>query len=219
MAVEAKICGLTRPGDAALAAEHGAARLGVVLAWGPRLVTRAQVREIVAAAGGVPVLGVVADESAESLLALAAETGLAGLQLHAGGTPALAERLRRSGLEVWRAAALGPDDALHPILAERRVGADAVLVEPRTVRGAGGLGVSLSHDVARQARAALDGVRMVLAGGLTPETVRDAIGAANPDLVDVSSGVESAPGIKHPGRLVRFLETVRDPGAPARPDP
>jgi phosphoribosylanthranilate isomerase len=214
--VEVKICGLTRPGDAELAARYGASRLGVVLAWGPRVVNRDRLREIVAAARGVPVLGVVADAPVEELLQLAAETGLSGLQLHQGGTAPVARRLRAAGLEVWRAASLETGADVERVLAERREDSDAVLVEPRTAHGAGGLGVALSHDMARRARVALAGSRMVLAGGLTPETVRDAIEAAKPDLVDVSSGVESAPGKKAPELLIRFLENVRDAGSTSR---
>lgn len=210
MVVSAKICGLTRPEDAALAVAHGAARLGVIFAGGPREVTVAQARAVVEAAGSVPVLGVFGDQPVEAILATASAAGLRGVQLHAGGALATAERLRAAGLEVWRVAQLpaGADPA--PIVAAVRAEADAVLVEPRHADGRGGHGVALPGAQARAAREALGAVPFVLAGGLTPETVRAAIQVVSPDVVDVSSGVEAAPGIKDPARLVRFLEIVRD---------
>jgi phosphoribosylanthranilate isomerase len=217
--VEIKICGLTRPEDAALAARHGATRLGVILAWGPRLVTGTQAREIVDAARGIPVIGVVADAPADDLVALAERAGLSGLQLHEGGDPDLARRLRAAGLEVWRVAGVSGGDDLPELLAERARSADAVLVEPGRAARSGGLGVALDIAVARRAREALRSARMILAGGLTAESVREAIAAVGPDGVDVSSGVESAPGIKDPGQLIRFLENARDAGSASRPDP
>lgn len=215
MAVEAKICGLTRPEDAALAVAHGAARLGVVLAGGPREVTPARAAEIVAAAGGTPVLAVVRPGPATALLELAAATGVTGIQLHGASTPELARRLREAGLEVWRVAAIDPEADPARVALEAAVGADAVLVEPRIDGRSGGQGIRLELVRARQAREALREVRMVLAGGLRAESVAEVIRHVGPDLVDVSSGVESAPGRKDPVRLARFLEAVRDARTPA----
>jgi phosphoribosylanthranilate isomerase len=73
---------------------------------------------------------------------------------------------------------------------------------------AGGSGTPLDLALAREARARLVGATMVLAGGLTPETVGTAVTLVRPDVVDVSSGVERLPGIKDPDKIVRFLEAV-----------
>lgn len=219
MRVDVKICGITRPEDAALAARHGATRLGVILAWGPRLVSVAQAREIVDAAAGVPVLGVVANAPARDLIELARAAGLSGLQLHEGGDADLAVRLRDQGLEVWRGAGVTEREDLEAFLGERARSADAVLVEPGRTPRSGGLGVTLDIATARRAREVLRDARMILAGGLTAGSVRGAIEAVSPDGVDVSSGVESAPGIKDPGQLIRFLENARDAGSASRPDP
>lgn len=213
--VGAKICGLTRPADAALAVAHGAVRLGVIFAGGPRQVTPSVAREIVAAAGVIPVLAVVRPEPASALLDLVGTTGVAGVQLHGSAPDSLVEELDRAGILVWRQVALGPGDALELLIATVMRYADAVLVEPRDADGgSGGRGLALDLGTAQAARRALAGHRMVLAGGLSPESVRQAIRRVQPDLVDVSSGVESAPGIKDPGRLVRFLEEVRDVRSP-----
>ena len=79
----------------------------------------------------------------------------------------------------------------------------------RTRRAAAGVALDLA--LAREARARLAGATMVLAGGLTPETVAAAVALVRPEVVDVSSGVERLPGIKDPDKIARFLEAVRWP--------
>ena len=212
MAVDAKICGLTRPADAALAAAHGASRLGVIFAGGPRQRTPAHAREIVAAAGGVPVLGVFGTQSVEEILAIAGAARLAGVQLHGPSSVEVARRLRAEGLEVWRVARV--PQGVPAMLVGFAEEADLVLLEPRLEGeplASGGRGVAIALPAAREARQQLPpAVRVGLAGGLTPDTLAAAIRLVGPDLVDVSSGVEGAPGIKDPARLIRFLEIARD---------
>jgi phosphoribosylanthranilate isomerase len=82
-----------------------------------------------------------------------------------------------------------------------------VLVEPRVPHAEGGSGTPLHLSLARGARARLVGP-MVLAGGLTPATVADAIALVRPEVVDVSSGVERLPGLKDPDQIARFLEAA-----------
>jgi len=86
--------------------------------------------------------------------------------------------------------------------------ADAILVEPWAAHATGGTGIALDHALAREARARLADATMVLAGGLTPETVAAAVALVRPDIVDVSSGVERLPGIKDPHKIARFMEAV-----------
>ena len=210
MAVEAKICGLTRPRDAAAAAAAGASYLGVVFAGGPRVVTPGLAREIVAAGAGVPVFGVFGPQAPQEILAIARTAGLAGAQLHGPYTREDAHGLGHEGLRVWRVVRLaGPGDL--DLLDDAAAEAEAVLVEARVPHAAGGTGVSLDLGVAREARARLEGARMVLAGGLTPETVGAAAALVRPEVVDVSSGVESLPGIKDPARIAAFLEAAFGP--------
>ena len=210
MAVEVKICGLTRPEDAALAVAHGAWRLGVIFAGGPRLVDVARAREIVAAAAGVPVLGVFGPREVSDIRDVAAAVGLSGVQLHGRSDAISSGILRAGGLEVWRVAALDVGSKLGEELAERAAAADALLVEPSHPERSGGRGVALTRELALAARRAAPPIQFVLAGGLGPENVAELIRVVGPDAVDVSSGVESAPGRKDAGRLIRFLEIVRD---------
>jgi phosphoribosylanthranilate isomerase len=202
-----KICGLTRPEDAARAAGAGAAYLGVVFAGGPRQVSVARAAEVVAASRGVPVLGVFSTQSVEQILATAREAALAGAQLHGPYSRDDAERLRRAGLTVWRVVRIAMAGDLE-LLADAADKADAVLVEPRVAHADGGTGIALDTTIAVEARRRLAGVRMALAGGLTPETVGALIALVGPDVADVSSGVESHPGLKDHDKIARFLEAV-----------
>jgi phosphoribosylanthranilate isomerase len=207
VAVRVKICGLTRPEDAAFSAAAGASYLGVVFAGGPRLVTRAGAGAIVAASRGVPVLGVFGDQSAAEIELVARETGLAGAQLHGRYTAEDAARLRGAGLVVWEVLRIASRTDLER-LALTAPEAETVLVEPRVAHAEGGAGVPLDLAIAAEARRRLAGRRMALAGGLTPGTVGPAVALVRPDVVDVSSGVESLPGIKDHEKIARFLEAV-----------
>jgi phosphoribosylanthranilate isomerase len=207
MPVKIKICGLMRPEDAARSAEVGASYLGVVFAGGPRAVTPARAGEVVQAGSGVPVLGVFADQPVEEILQICEQAGLSGAQLHGSYPPSVAARLRAAGLRVWRVVRIAVPadlDALREAIPE----SEAVLVEPRVSHSRGGAGVSLDLAVAREARGRLAGHPMALAGGLTPETVTEALALVRPEIVDVSSGVERQPGIKDANRLARFVEAV-----------
>lgn len=207
MRVKAKICGLTRPEDAAAAVEAGASFLGVVFAGGPRQVPVRVAAEISAAAGVAPVFGVYGDQSVEEILRTSETAGLRGAQLHGPYPRAAAARLRRSGLLVWRVVRIALPEHLDA-LDESMLEADAVLVEPMVQHVAGGAGVSLDLAIAHEARSRLAGHMMVLAGGLTPSTVGEAAALVRPEVVDVSSGVERLPGVKDPAKIARFMEAV-----------
>lgn len=207
MAAKIKICGIMRPHDGASAVAAGASYLGVVFAEGPRTVTEDIAREIVAAAGGVVVMGVFASQPVEEILQIRDRAGLSGAQLHGSYSPASAARLRAAGLEVWRVVRIAAPSDLD-LLAEAANESDAVLVEPKVAHLRGGAGLPLDLAVAREARARLAGHPMALAGGLTAETVAEALALVRPEIVDVSSGVERLPGIKDPDKIARFVEAV-----------
>jgi phosphoribosylanthranilate isomerase len=208
MVVEAKICGLTRPEDAAFAAQRGAWRLGVIFAGGPRLITVAQAREIVTAAAGVPVLGVFGPQPLETMLETMDVAGLTGAQLHGEHSGSVAAALRARGFEVWRVVAVASRAGLAAELAAIARDADVLLVEARSPGGSGGQGVSIPLDVARSARLVAPRIPFALAGGLTADSVGAAIRVVGPDAVDVSSGIEKSVGVKDHAHLARFLENV-----------
>jgi phosphoribosylanthranilate isomerase len=196
-----------RAKDAEHAAQAGASYLGVVFAGGPRAVTQADAVEIVAAGGGVPVLGVFADQTVGTILQICDQAGLSGAQLHGDYSSAEAERLRAAGLLVWRVVRIAAAADLSSLVAAA-FASDAVLVEPRNPAALGGSGVPLAVPLAQAAREQLAGHPMVLAGGLTPETVAEVIAKVRPEIADVSSGVELRPGIKDHTKIARFVEAV-----------
>jgi phosphoribosylanthranilate isomerase len=208
MPVPAKICGLTRPEDAEVALRHGASYLGVIFAGGPRQVTVAQARTVVGVAGQVPVFGVFSSQTYREILEIRDQTGLAGAQLHGEPDHLLIAELTSAGMRVLMVARLADELDLPKLEVARQLDVPA-LVEPRIAGRLGGTGVQLSHQLARAARERLTGHMMFLAGGLTPDSVADAVREVRPDAVDVSSGVEQIPGIKDHNKLARFLEVLR----------
>jgi phosphoribosylanthranilate isomerase len=205
--VDVKVCGITRPEDATRAVAAGAAYLGIVLASSPRRVQMDQARRIVEAAGAVPVLGVFGGQQLTSILHTVAELGLRGVQLQASHPRDFARRIKDTGLLVWRSVRVITEDALGWV-GPTREAASAVLIDIGTLGISGPEGVSLPLYLAREARAQLPGHQMVLAGGLTPTTVAEAVALVHPDIVDVSAGVESSPGVKDPELLVAFMEAA-----------
>lgn len=208
MRVEVKICGLRRGTDAAVAVRSGASYLGMIFIPGARREVRATAaRDIVAAAAGRPVFGVFASDDADAILQHRDRSGLSGAQVHGDLRPEVAARLRSHGMLVWRVVRVS--DAAGARAAGRAApGVDAVLIEPKVAGALGGTGTPLGPGLGRLARMALAGRRMVLAGGLRPDTVAAAVAEIGPDVVDVSTGVERIPGDKDPALIRSFLEAL-----------
>lgn len=199
-AVRVKICGITRPEDAVLAEEAGADAIGLIFAErSKRRLEPLQAAEIAAAAGPFTTrVGVFVDAPIERVRRVAAALRLDAVQLHGSEQPAYAAALRPS-LQVIKAWSFTP--GLRPEVMARYP-ADAVLLD--------GLrpGSGEAFDWAQAA--ALRGFpRLILAGGLTPETVAAGVQALAPYGVDVASGVEAEPGIKDPARVRAFVAAAR----------
>ena len=206
---EVKICGLTRPADAALAAELGARYVGVILATGPRLLSADHAREVLGAAHGPARVAVVGGGTPESLAAAGLKTGADILQLHGDQEIDEIDRLRALWPgRLWVVIRIGPE-GLPPDAAERASHADAVLLDARVEGRLGGTGQAFDWRVVTQDMAALRAkAPIVLAGGLTPDNISEALDVLTPHVVDVSSGVESAPGIKDAARMRAFMSVV-----------
>jgi phosphoribosylanthranilate isomerase len=153
------------------------------------------------------VLGVFGNQPVEEIVRRTRDSGLAGAQLHGPYQADDAARLAEAGLIVWRVLRIARPEDLD-LLRETSRYAETVLIEPGVPGADGGAGVPLDLGLAIEARARLPDSRMALAGGLTPETVGRAVALVRPDVVDVSSGVESLPGIKDHEKIARFLEAV-----------
>lgn len=209
-----KFCGLTREEDVREAVAAGASYLGVIFAGGPRRLTPGQAAAVLGSSVGTARrVGVFGAVDAAEVAAVAAAAGLDVVQLHADPDADAVRRVRaRFGGEVWAVVRV-PGDRIPERAAELFEAADAVVFDALAPSGLGGTGVTLPWTALQPRLAALRApgrARLVLAGGLRPENVADAVWALSPDVVDVSSGVESAPGIKDAARLRAFARAARE---------
>jgi phosphoribosylanthranilate isomerase len=197
-----KICGITSPDDAALAVEAGADALGFNFVPGtPRCMAPEIAGAIIAGlAPFVTCVGVFLDQPLEEVLRASAVAGVGAVQLHGSEGEDFA---RRIPLKVIKAIPATDAAGLR-----RMVGypAHAFLLDSHRAGEAGGTGRTFPWDLAREARRH---GRIVLAGGLTPENVAEAVRRARPFAVDVASGVERRPGVKDPQKVRDFVAAVR----------
>jgi phosphoribosylanthranilate isomerase len=209
-----KFCGLTRPDDAEYAAELGAAFVGVIFAGGPRNLEPARAAAVLA---NVPAtvrrVGVFAEQPAGEIARVADVARLDVVQLHGTHDARRIEQLRRvfSG-DIWRVVRLAATlPADYQVGLEGNLG-DGLVLDAFVPGALGGTGIALPwEELAPQVaalRQLLDGRPIVLAGGLESENLKRAIHALAPDVVDVSSGVESAPGIKDHARMRVFRDAA-----------
>ena len=206
--VEVKICGLTRAVDAEFADAAGAAYLGVIFAGGPRQRSPLEARATLAGRRARKV-GVFATQSPTEISDVAAQVGLDVVQLHGDGDPGRVQAVRAAtGLEIW-AVVRTADGVLPDHVEELADAADALLIDALVAGKLGGSGASVPWGTLGESLDAMEsGHRIVLAGGLTPDNVAEAIGYVSPMIVDVSSGVESAPGVKDHARIRSFIAAV-----------
>ena len=202
---------MTRSEDVQAAVGCGARYVGVIFAGGPRAVTVDRARDLLS--GVPPRIGRVGvfgpDQQPEAAAALAQSAGVDIIQLHGDPDPDEVERARASfGGPVWGVVRVR--GAELPVAAADlfRV-ADAVVLDAYSSAAPGGTGLALPWAALDAEVAGVRGpARLVLAGGLRPETVAQAVHALRPDVVDVSSGVESAPGVKDHAKLRAFAAAL-----------
>jgi phosphoribosylanthranilate isomerase len=198
--IRVKICGITNLGDALHAVEAGADALGFILWSGSkRAVAPQTAREIVAALPPfVTTVGVFVNETARSIERLRSEIGFTVAQLSGDESPEILGELRRPVVKAFRAA---PD----PATLARWKGASAFLADGAAAGQFGGTGTPASDDLVAALKPA---GRLILAGGLTPETVAARAQAVQPYAVDVASGVEASPGVKDAVKVAAFISAI-----------
>jgi phosphoribosylanthranilate isomerase len=207
-----KICGVTSPRDAEMVARSGASAIGLnFVRTSPRWVSLATAQAIARAVmGQVELVGVFADESVAEMARMREEVGLDWLQLHGTESPVV---LEQCGPRAMKALRVG--DAAD-VAAASLFGGGRLLVDAKVAGALGGTGHaldwSLVEGLARQRN-------LVLAGGLRPDNVAEAVRQVRPFGVDTASGVEQAPGQKAADRTLAFVEharsaarALRDPG-------
>ena len=203
----AKICGVTRLDDAVLAAELGAWAVGMVFHTSSRRRCTLAEAEAIGAAlhRRVEVAGVFVNAPLDEIARVSERVGLTLVQLHGDEGPAFcAEVARRTGARTIKAAPVRGAFTLRDL---ERFHTAFHLLDGNVaggLRGGGGEPFDWSLVAMRHTR-----VPLIVAGGLDPGNVREAIAATHPFAVDVASGVESEPGIKDPELVRAFLDEVR----------
>jgi phosphoribosylanthranilate isomerase len=202
MRTRVKICGITRVEDALAAVAAGADAIGLVFAEvSPRHVSVDQARAIRAALPPlVSVVGLFVDAAPGHIRAVLGQVAIDLIQFHGRETP---EHCRGYGRPYIKAVSMRPDVDL-PTAARQYDDAAGLLLDTHSVSAAGGTGEAFDwarvpHDLGRP---------LILAGGLTPDNVAQAIRQVRPYAVDVSSGVEQAKGIKDPAKIMAFMRGV-----------
>lgn len=194
-----KICGITDAADAVAAVEAGADAIGVIFAPSRRQVTVEEARAIAAEVPpGVLTIGVFRDHLVREVLDIAREVGLDGAQLHDPVTPATSHAVHAEVPVLIRA--LTVEDPELTTIDDH--GADAVHLDAPVPGGGVPFDWSLVGDLTTRHR-------IVLAGGLRPDTVARAIDVVRPWGVDVASGVETSPGRKDHDAVRRFVAEAR----------
>lgn len=210
---QVKVCGLCRPEDAAAAVAAGASHIGVILsAQGPRALDEARARSVLSRRGSARAVGVLVDEPVDRIAALAEELHLDVLQLHGAETVEDVRALRsRTVASIWKSIRVRDAHDARESIAAWAEHADGLLLDGWSPHAAGGTGTAFEWEALRDVRAQIPAhVTLVVAGGLTADNVASAIRLLSPDIVDVSSGVETEPGIKSHERIRAFVAASRE---------
>jgi phosphoribosylanthranilate isomerase len=203
-----KICGLTTPQDAEAALEFGADALGFNFFPGSkRYVRRENAGEWIATLpGNIEKVAILVNPSWDEARAAATTAGITSLQLHGAETPDFCRRLMREGIRFEKALPVTGGDSVAnlPDFFTR-----TLLLDSGGAGEFGGSGRTFPWGIARKFVEANPHLRVILAGGLTPENVAEAVAIVKPFGVDVTSGVESSAGCKDHGLLAAFITAAR----------
>jgi phosphoribosylanthranilate isomerase len=199
-----KICGITNPEDALAAVEAGADALGFVFfRESPRHIFPEEAARIIALLPPfVQTIGLFVNEDNAAISEIAKLCRLDLLQLHGDEKPEQCEQLGRRVMKAFRIKSM---TCLDPIDSYRTAG---YLLDAYSPSAYGGTGMAFNWEIAAEAVRRYG--RVILAGGLTPENVTEAIRKVRPYAVDVSSGVESAPGKKDLQKVREFIRNAKE---------
>ena len=203
-----KICGITKPEQGKAIAQLGATALGFICVQAsPRYVTPQQIRAVVEQLlVQVDRIGVFADATIEEISQIVADTNLSAVQLHGNESSEFCEKLRQSlpGVEIVKALRVKTPECLDRAATYAKC-VDTLLLDAYHPQLLGGTGKTLDWVTLQQFRPTCP---WLLAGGLTPDNVLDALRELQPSGIDLSSGVERSPGDKDLDKVVQLFETI-----------
>lgn len=199
-----KVCGITSPEDALVAADSGADAIGLLFAESPRRLSRERAREISAVLPSrVARVGVFVDATANDVLSAVREVGLDYAQLHGDETPDTVAKIRAGGVKVVKALRVRDEGSLSSM---EDYAADMYLLDSWSESARGGTGERFNWAFAGDMRG-YDNI--LISGGITPENVGEALDFFEPYGVDASSSLERAPGEKDDERVRRFVSAAK----------
>jgi len=202
MSMKVKICGITNIDDALSATELGADALGFIFVKkSPRYISPQKARKIIQALPPfvVPV-GVVANMANNDIMELIEQTSIGCVQFHGDETP---KQIEKYPVPVYKSFHV--DSTFHPEILRRYRGS-AYLLDTKLPGQLGGTGQPFNWDIAVKAK---EYGRIILAGGLTPDNIMEAVTTVQPYAVDVNSGVEESPGKKNTSKLKLLFDLLK----------
>lgn len=205
--VRIKICGITREEDAIVAAELGVNALGFVFyEKSPRSIPPSKAKQIIRSLPPfISAVGVFVNPTLSTITTMINETGIDTIQLHGEETPQFCEHIKQmSNIRIIKAFRVHDAFSLEVLEAYK---VSAWLLDTYHPHLYGGSGLTFNWELVKVASS--ESRPIILAGGLTPENVAQAIKVVKPYGVDVSSGVEISPGIKDHTKMYLFVEAVR----------
>ena len=201
--IKVKICGITNLDDATLAVKLGADALGFIFAPSPRKVHLEAARDIIRQIPSfVKSVGVFVDEAPEKIEEIMAFCGIDLVQFHGDESPDLCERFMPRTIKALRIA----DESVIKSVAAYKGKVRALLLDTYSEKMAGGTGKGFDWDIAVRIREM--GIPIILAGGLGPANIEEAVSRVRPYAVDVNSGVEERPGKKSPGLMEELFKKI-----------
>ena len=204
-----KICGITKPEQAQKIAQIGATALGFIcVERSPRYVTRSQIKEIISQLSTpLDTIGVFANAEIAVIEQIVTETGLSGVQLHGSESTEFCQQLRRqlpANIEIIKAFRIKtPESLLETNIYADYV--DTLLLDAYHPQMLGGTGQTINWQDLQQFSPTLP---WMLAGGLNPDNILDALTQLMPDGIDLSSGVEKAPGDKDLDLVAKLFDNI-----------
>lgn len=202
-----KICGITREGDARYAADSGADLLGFIFVENtPRFIEPEAAGLISSVVQNAEYVGVFMNESNGKVNGIAEQAGLSFVQLHGDESPDFCMQMNRPVIKAFRIMPEMNEVDIYRLISPYKDCTEYILLDAWHPVAAGGTGHSFNWSTAEKLHQEF---RIILAGGLKPENIRQAVEVVKPAGIDVSSGVELSPGIKNHEKISQLIKSAR----------